>query len=182
VFYRLLGRLSDVEVPASAGDFRLVDRKALAAFRAMPEGGRYLRGMFSWIGFRQLGVPYASPPRTVGRSKYTTRKMLRLATNAIVSFSDRPLRLALDLGFVVSALSILFGLSAIATKLAGGFSVPGWASIMVLIGFVGGIQLIVIGVIGEYVARIHDEVKRRPLYLVSDLHGFPDGTYPPSWR
>lgn len=170
-FYRLLGRLSDIDVPASAGDFRLIDRKAVAAFRAMPERKRYLRGMFSWMGYRQAAVPYSSPPRTAGRSKYTTRRMLRLAATAIISFSDRPLRVALDLGFVVSGLSILFGLSALLTKVFGAFSVPGWSSIMVLIGVVGGIQLMVIGVIGEYVAGIYDEVKQRPLYLVRELHG-----------
>ena len=171
VFYRLLGRLSDIDVPQAVGDFRLVDRKALTAFRAMRESNRYLRGMFSWIGFTQTGIPYSSPPRTTGRSKYTPRKMMRLATDAIVGFSDRPLRLALNVGFVVSALSIIFGLSAVVIKLAGGFSVPGWASLMVLFGVVGGIQLIVLGVIGEYVGRIYDEVKHRPLYLVRETHG-----------
>lgn len=181
-FYRILGKLSSIEMTPAAGDFRLVDRKALEALRAMPEGNRYLRGMFSWIGFSHAYVPYASPPRVAGRSKYTTRKMLSLATNAIVGFSDRPLRIALDIGFAVSLLSILFGISALATKLAGGFSVPGWASIMVLVGFVGGFQLMVIGVIGEYVARIHDEVKRRPLYLVRDAYGIDVETAPPRWR
>jgi len=170
-FYRLLGRLSDIDVPEAAGDFRLVDRKALTAFRAMRESNRYLRGMFSWIGYTQVGIPYSSPPRAAGRSKYTPRKMMRLATDAIVGFSDRPLRVALNIGFVVSLLSITFGLSAVVVKLAGGFSVPGWASLMVLFGVVGGIQLIVLGVIGEYVGRIYDEVKQRPLYLVRAQHG-----------
>lgn len=173
-FYRLLGRMTDIEVPAAAGDFRLVDRGALAAFRAMRESNRYLRGMFSWIGFQQVGIPYASPPRTAGRSKYTPRKMVRLATDAIIGFSDRPLRLALNIGFVVSVLSITFGVSGVIVKLAGGYSVPGWASLMVLFGVVGGIQLIVLGVIGEYVGRIYDEVKHRPLYLVRERHGISD--------
>ena len=176
-FYRLLGRMTDIDVPAAAGDFRLVDRRALAAFRAMRESNRYLRGMFSWIGFQQLGIPYTSPPRAAGRSKYTPRKMVRLATDAIIGFSDRPLRLALNVGFVVSVLSIAFGISGVVIKLAGGYSVPGWASLMVLFGVVGGIQLIVLGVIGEYVGRIYDEVKHRPLYLVRERHGLPeDGT------
>lgn len=173
-FYRVLGRLSDIDVPEAAGDFRLIDRRALTAFRAMPERKRYLRGMFSWMGFRQIGVPYSSPPRAAGRSKYTTRRMVRLAATAVISFSDRPLRLALDLGFLVSLLSMLLGLSALVTKLAGIYSVPGWASIMVFVGFVSGIQLIVVGVIGEYVAGIYDEVKRRPLYLVADSHGLEE--------
>jgi glycosyltransferase involved in cell wall biosynthesis len=174
LFYRVLGWLADIDVPAGAGDFRLVDRRALAAFRAMRESNRYLRGMFSWIGFRQIGVPYVSPPRRSGRSKYTTGRMMRLATNAIVGFSERPLRVALTLGFVVSAASILFGLSAVIVKATGGLAVPGWTSIMVLVGVVGGIQLVVLGVIGEYIGRIYDEVKRRPLYLVSAAHGIAD--------
>ena len=177
-FYRVLGRMSDIDVPQAAGDFRLVDRRALAAFRAMRESNRYLRGMFSWIGFQQAGIPYSSPPRAAGRSKYTPRKMMRLATDAIIGFSDRPLRQALNVGFAVSALSIAFGLSAVVVKLAGGFSVPGWASLMVLFGVVGGIQLIVLGVIGEYVGRIYDEVKHRPLYLVRERHGFPEDGAP----
>ena len=173
-FYRLLRRLTDVEMPAAAGDFRLVDRKALDAFRALRESNRYVRGMFSWIGFRQAGVSYICAERPGGHSKYTPRRMLKLASDAIVGFSTLPLRLALNLGFLVSALSIVFGLSALGTKLAGGFAVPGWASIMILVGLVGGIQLIVIGVIGEYIGRIYDEVKHRPLYLVSASHGFDE--------
>ena len=173
-FYRLLRRLTDVEMPAAAGDFRLIDRKALDAFKALRESNRYVRGMFSWIGFRQTGVPYVCAERPGGRSKYTPRRMLKLASDAIVGFSTLPLRLALNLGFAVSVISIIFGLSALATKLAGGFAVPGWASIMILVGLVGGIQLIVIGVIGEYIGRIYDEVKQRPLYLVSASHGFDE--------
>lgn len=173
-FYRTLDRLADIDVPPSAGDFRLVDRAALDAYRRMPESNRYLRGMFSWIGFDQAGVPYTSPPRATGTSKYSLPRMLRLATDAIVGFSDRPLRLALNLGFLVSLGSILFGISAVVAKLAGFLVVPGWTSVMVLVGVVGGVQLIVIGIIGEYVGRIVDEVKRRPLYVVRTTHGVED--------
>jgi polyisoprenyl-phosphate glycosyltransferase len=179
VFYKLLSRLADVEVRAGAGDFRLVDRKALEAVRAMRESNRYLRGMFSWVGFRQSGVPYVHPARTVGRTKYTPLKMMRLATDAVIGFSSRPLRLGLNVGFVVSIASILFGLSALVARIAGAFTVPGWTSIMVLVGIVGGIQLIVLGVIGEYIAHISDEVKRRPLYIVSRAHGIPEQTLRP---
>ena len=171
-FYSALGRLADIDVPAAAGDFRLVDRAALDAVRAMRESNRYLRGMFGWVGFEQDGVPYSSPPRTAGRSKYTFGRMMRLATDAIVSFSDRPLRLALNIGFLVSVASILFGLSAVVAKLVGSDVVPGWTSVMILVGFVGGMQLIVLGIIGEYVGRISEEVKRRPLYVVRASHGF----------
>jgi dolichol-phosphate mannosyltransferase len=171
MFYRVLTRLTDVDVPAGAGDFRLVDRSALDAFLRLRESNRYLRGMFSWVGFDQAGVPYVSGPRSAGRSKYTVRRMIRLAVDAIVGFSDRPLRIALNTGFVVSVLSVLFGLSAVISKLAGIFVVPGWTSVMVLVGLVGGVQLVVTGIIGEYVGRIHDEVKGRPLYIVREAHG-----------
>ncbi|HXF98267.1 MAG TPA: glycosyltransferase family 2 protein [Gaiellaceae bacterium] len=173
-FYRLLGRLAEIDVPPAAGDFRLIDRRALEAVRAMRESNRYLRGMFSWIGFRQSGVPYTAPPRAAGRSKYSAARMARLATDAVIGFSTRPLRLGLALGFIVSIGSIVFGLSALVSKLAGVFVVPGWTSIMVLVGVVGGIQLIVLGIIGEYIAHIFDEVKRRPLYVVSRAHGFDE--------
>jgi polyisoprenyl-phosphate glycosyltransferase len=173
-FYRLLGRLADIDVPTGAGDFRLVDRRALDAVRAMRESNRYLRGMFSWVGFRQSGVPYASAPRTAGVSKYSGTRMMRLAADAVIGFSNRPLRLGLNIGFVVSIGSILFGLSAVISKLVGVFVVPGWTSVMVLVGIVGGIQLIVLGVIGEYVSHIFDEVKRRPLYVVSRMHGLAE--------
>jgi polyisoprenyl-phosphate glycosyltransferase len=180
-FYRLLGQLADIDVPPAAGDFRLVDRRALDAVRAMRESNRYLRGMFSWVGFRQSGVPYTSPPRRAGRSKYSRVQMFRLAADAVIGFSSRPLRLGLNVGFVVSIASILFGLSAVVSKLAGVFVVPGWTSIMVLVGIVGGIQLIVLGVIGEYISHIFDEVKRRPLYVVSRMHGIAEDEARP-WR
>ena len=168
-------------MPLAAGDFRLVDRGALDAFLSMREANRYLRGMFSWVGFEQVGVPYASPARTAGESKYTIGRMLRLATDAIVSFSDRPLRLALNLGFLVSLGSILFGLSAVVSKLVGVLVVPGWTSVMVLVGVVGGVQLIVIGIIGEYVGRISEEVKGRPLYVVRSVHGLRDDATLGAW-
>jgi glycosyltransferase involved in cell wall biosynthesis len=174
LFYRLLGRLADIDVPSGAGDFRLVDRRALDAVRAMRESNRYLRGMFSWVGFRQSGVPYASLPRPAGKSKYSRVRMMRLAADAVIGFSNRPLRLGLNVGFAVSLASIVFGLSALISKLAGVFVVPGWTSIMILVGIVGGIQLIVLGVIGEYVSHIFDEVKRRPLYVVSRTHGIAE--------
>jgi dolichol-phosphate mannosyltransferase len=174
VFYRFLGRLAEIEVPSAAGDFRLVDRRALEAVRAMRESNRYLRGMFSWVGFRQSGVPYVPAPRTAGHTKYTTVKMLRLATDAVIGFSSRPLRLGLNLGFLVSIASLVFAVAALVGKLVGGFAVPGWTSLAVIVGIVGGIQLIVLGVIGEYIAHIFDEVKRRPLYVVTRTHGIPE--------
>jgi polyisoprenyl-phosphate glycosyltransferase len=171
-FYRVFRRMTDVEVPLDAGDFRLVDRRALEAVRLLRESNRYVRGMTGWIGFRQTGVRYCRDPRAAGTTKYPTLKSVRLAVNAIVGFSNAPLRLVLKLGFVVSGMAFLFGLAALIAKLAGSYSVSGLASLVVLIAFVAGIQLIVLGVIGEYIAHISDEVKRRPLYLVREVHGF----------
>jgi polyisoprenyl-phosphate glycosyltransferase len=171
LFYRLFRRVSDVDVPLDVGDFRLVDRRALEAFLSMRESNRYVRGMFSWIGFRQVGVPFRREERFAGETKYPLRKMLRFATDGIVSFSAYPLRLALNLGFLVSALSFLLGVVFLISKFAGFYSVPGLASIAVFVAFLGGIQLLLIGIMGEYIARIHDEVKGRPLYLVRDAQG-----------
>jgi glycosyltransferase involved in cell wall biosynthesis len=172
LYYRLLRRLTDVEVPPAAGDFRLIDRKAVDAFSSLRERTRYVRGMFSWIGFRQTGVAYDSPARASGRSKYTVGRMFRFAKTGIFSFSNVPLRLVLTLGFVVSALAIVETVYALVGRLGGFYTVPGWTSIVIAVSFLGGIQLVVLGVIGEYVGLIYDEVKRRPIYLVRELHGF----------
>jgi polyisoprenyl-phosphate glycosyltransferase len=174
LFYRLLGGLSDVEVPAAAGDFRLVDRSAVDAFVAMRERNRYVRGMFSWVGFRQIGVPYVCAPRTSGRSKYSLTRMLRLARDGIMSFSDVPLRLALRVGYVVSLVSVAIGVSSIVARLVGN-PVPGWATLVVVMSFLGGFQLIVLGLVGTYVGRIYDEVRGRPLYFIREAAGFDDG-------
>jgi dolichol-phosphate mannosyltransferase len=173
-FYRLMGRMSEVPIPLDAGDFRLVDRRAVDAVASMREHSRYLRGMFAWVGYDQTGVRYSRSARFAGRTKYPMRKMLTFATDGIVSFSAAPLRLALALGFVVSALSLLGGLTAIALRWTGAYLVPGWASIVVAISLLGGIQLTVLGVMGAYIARIYEEVKRRPLYFVRDRIGGAD--------
>ena len=178
LYYRLLRRLTDIDVPLSAGDFRLIDRKAVDAFLSMRERARYVRGMFSWIGFRQTGVAYDAPARGAGRSKYTFSRMVRLAKNGIFSFSNVPLRLVLTLGFVVSALAIVETVYALIGRFGGFYTVPGWTSIVIAVSFLGGVQLIVLGVIGEYVGLIYDEVKRRPIYLVRELHGFEPGSEP----
>lgn len=172
VFYRIIRRMTDVNMPVDAGDFRLVDRRALNAFRMMRERSRYVRGMFGWVGFRQTSVSYVRPARFAGETKYPLHKMLRLALDAILSFSNLPLRVVLQGGFVVSVMSFVAGLAALLAKLFGAYAVPGWASIIVWTSFLGGVQLTVIGVMGEYVGRIYDEVKQRPLYVISDLEGF----------
>jgi dolichol-phosphate mannosyltransferase len=177
-FYRLLGRLTEFDIPAEVGDFRLVDRTVLDAMGPMREHRRYLRGMFAWVGFNQTGVHYSRAPRHAGTTKYPFRKMLRFALDGIVSFSTVPLRITLNVGFAVSVFSFVMGFTAIVLKVAGVFAAPGWASIVVAMAFLGGMQLTVLGVIGEYLAHIHEEVKQRPLYLVSDVLGPEDESLP----
>ena len=171
LFYRTLRRLVDVDIPADAGDFRLVDRRALDQFRRMRESNRYVRGLFAWIGFRQIGVPYKRDPRFAGQTKYPLAKLIKLGADGIVGFSNVPLRAAMMLGFVVSGTSFLLGIVAIALRAAGIGAVPGWASIVVVVSFLGGVQLIVTGTMGIYVGRIYEEVKGRPLYILRDAEG-----------
>jgi polyisoprenyl-phosphate glycosyltransferase len=171
-YYRLLRRLSEVDIPADVGDFRLIDRRAVDAVKMMPERRRYLRGMFAWVGYSQTGVRYERVSRRRGKTKFTVRKMLALASDGIVSFSAVPLRMALNVGFLVSVAAFVLGFTAIVLKLTGVYATPGWASIVVGMAFLGGMQLTVLGVIGEYIARIHEEVKQRPLYLLREQLGF----------
>ena len=163
-----------MKVPPDVGDFRLVDRRALDVFNQMRESNRFVRGMFSWIGFSQTGVVYTRHERFAGETKYPLKKMLRFATTGVISFSSAPLRFALNVGFIVSLLSFGLGIWSVIVKLSGLYQVPGWTSIVVVTTFIGGIQLIVLGVIGEYIGDIHEEVKRRPLYVVSELENFTD--------
>lgn len=168
-FYRVLGRMSDVEIPRDAGDFRLVDRRVVDTVIAMPEHRRYLRGMFAWVGYDQVGVRYVREARHAGVTKFPMRKMLAFAADGIVSFSTVPLRMVMMLGFFVSFVSVLAAGFGVVAKIASFDVVPGWASIVVPMGVIGGVQLVVLGVIGEYIARIYDEVKQRPLYLVREV-------------
>jgi polyisoprenyl-phosphate glycosyltransferase len=171
LYYSLLRRLADVDQQMDVGDFRLVDRKALDAFLRMRERNRYVRGMFCWVGFRQIAVPYTRAARQAGRSKYGFGKMLRLATDGLLGFSVVPLRLGVMAGLVMAVAAVGYGLVAIALKLAGLPYVPGYASLLVTITFLSGVQLIVIGIVGQYLARVYDEVRGRPLYLVRDARG-----------
>lgn len=167
LFYRVLHRVTDVDIPVDTGDFRLMGPRALQAFRALPERNRFIRGLVSWIGFPQTAVRYRREARHAGETKYPFRKMLRFALDALTSFSFLPIRLATFLGFAVSALSFFYILVVLVLKVVG-ISWLGYTSLMASILFLGGVQLIMIGVLGEYIARIFDEVKRRPLYLVGD--------------
>src|SRR6266487_244627 len=171
LYYNLLRSLAEVDQQIDVGDFRLVDRKALDAFLQMRERNRYVRGMFCWIGFRQVAVRYTRASRQAGHSKYRLRKMLRLASDGIVGSSAAPLRLGVMAGLLMAVAAVGYGLLAIALKLAGLPYVPGYASLLVTITFLSGIQLIVIGIVGQYLARVYDEVRGRPLYVVRQARG-----------
>lgn len=172
LFYRLLGRLSDVRLPLDAGDFRLLDRAVVDALRRMPEESRYLRGMVSWVGYRQCGIPYVRDARYAGKTKYTLGKMLRFAFNGITSFSEKPLVLAGWMGVFATLIGFLYLLQVIAGKLLRPETVvSGWASMIGVVIFFGGIQLLFLGVLGQYVGRIYRETKRRPLYILEDSWG-----------
>lgn len=168
LFYRVLGRLSDVRIPADSGDFGLMDRRAVQLVRQMPERNRFLRGLRSWVGLRQTALAVERGTRAAGESKYTFAKLRGLAMDGLISFSYAPLKLASRTGLVVSVGSFLFAGWVIALRLGWGIDVPGWASLVVVVLFLGGVQLITIGILGEYVGRIYDEVKRRPLYVVAE--------------
>jgi dolichol-phosphate mannosyltransferase len=174
IFYRSFNRISEIKVPLDVGDFRLVDRRVLDVFDRMRESNRYVRGMFSWIGLRQTGVLYRRQGRFAGDSKYPLRKLLRLAWSGVTSFSVAPLRFALNVGFAVSIVSFALGVWSLIVKLGGFYNPPGWTSIVVVTTFIGGIQLIVLGMTGEYIADIHAEVKQRPLYVIDDFANFPE--------
>jgi polyisoprenyl-phosphate glycosyltransferase len=175
LFYRLMGRLGGVPMARSTGDFRLIDRRALDCFLAMPERDRFVRGMFAWIGFRQGTVAFDRPPRAAGRSKYSLGKMIALAANGLLSFSDAPLRLALWAGAAVSALAFVYGLSVIGRWTLSDPSLErGWSSTIVVVAALGGANMLMTGVVGLYVGRIYAEAKGRPLYLVERTIGFDD--------
>jgi dolichol-phosphate mannosyltransferase len=182
MFYGLLHRIADIDTPVDVGDFRLVDRKALNAFLQLRENNRYVRGMFSWVGFRQTGVAYTREERYAGTTHYTLSKMVKLASNGILGFSTAPLRLALNTGIFLAIASVIYGVVVIALKLAGVSVVPGYASLLFAITFLSGIQLAVMGMVGLYVGRIYDEARARPLYVVRERHGFGDADGPVIWQ
>lgn len=166
-FYKLFSRLTGIDLEHNAGDFRLLDRRALDALLSMRERNRFLRGMSTWVGFEQAAVTYRRDARFAGETKYTLRKMLRFSLDAISSFSHLPLQLATLLGFIFSTVAFLAIPVAIGFRIAGEF-VPGITTVLLVVLLLGGIQLITVGIIGEYLGRVYDEVKGRPLYLVSE--------------
>jgi dolichol-phosphate mannosyltransferase len=172
LFYRLLHRIAAVDIPLDAGDFCLMDRQVIEQLNALPERNRFVRGLRTWIGFRQTGVEYERQARHAGDTQYGFWKLVRLAVDGLVSFSYLPLRVASMVGFAVSLGSMLVGLYYLILRLAGSREPAGFAGIIVAVLFLGGVQLITIGIMGEYVGRIFDEVKHRPIYIVSEKEGF----------
>jgi len=175
LFYRLINRITDVDIPLDSGDFRLLDRSAADTLRAMRERHRFPRGMAAWVGFRQTGVHYKRAARAAGETKYPFRKMLRLAINAITGFSYFPLQIATYLGFISAGLSALAIPVVIVLRLTGNAAFFGQATTLIAVLFLGGVQLISLGILGEYLGRIYDEAKGRPLYIVREAPELPSG-------
>jgi len=168
LFYRLIYRITDVDIPLDTGDFRLLDRKVVDVMGQMRERHRFLRGMSVWVGFKQTGVEYKRAARLAGETKYPLKKMVKFATDAITSFSYFPLQLAMYLGFISAGVSILAIPVVIIMRLAGSQAFFGQASALIAVLFLGGVQLISLGILGEYIGRLYDEAKGRPLYIVRE--------------
>lgn len=172
LFYRIIYRITDVEIPVDTGDFRLIDRKVVDALSQMRERHRFLRGMAAWVGYRQVGVPYSREARFAGKTKYSFGKMLRFALTAVTGFSYFPLQIATYLGFVSAGISAVAIPVVIILRLLGNAAFFGQATTLIAVLFLGGVQLISLGILGEYIGRLYDESKGRPLYIVSEA---PDG-------
>lgn len=177
LFYRVIQKLTTVTIPMEAGDFRLLDRKALNYLKAMREHDRFVRAMTSWVGFRQTGVPYRRHARKAGTTKYTLSKMIRLAIDAITGFSVLPLKLALWSGAGAMVLGLLLAVILLIIRLGGDAPLAGQGLTASLVLFLGGVQLLTVGILGEYIGRIYTEVRRRPLYTVREVKG-PEGYQP----
>ena len=172
LFYKLMSKISKVSIPPNAGDFRLLDKKAVIELNRLDERERFMKGLYAWVGFSQCAVPFIAPKREVGQSGWSIRKLIELALVGITSFSSAPLRFASFLGLIVSFASFIYGSLAIANTLFFGEEVQGYPTLIVSIMFLGGIQLLSIGILGEYLARIFTEVKQRPNYIVESKKGF----------
>jgi polyisoprenyl-phosphate glycosyltransferase len=179
IFYRLLRLLSETEIPVDAGDFRLLDRMVVDALKSIREENRYLRGLVRWTGFRQTGLPYRRDPRFAGKTKFTVRKMIKFAVDGVLSFSDKPLKITSYFGFLITLLSFAMGLRIIIGKIRyPQIAVSGWTSMILAVLFIGGIQLISLGILGLYLGRQYREVKKRPLYIIADTFGFKNDIKP----
>jgi glycosyltransferase involved in cell wall biosynthesis len=168
MFYRILKKITSINIPVDTGDFRLVDRKIVDVLKQMPEQQKFLRGQISWIGFRQTFVEYDRDARYAGKTGYTYKKMIRFALDGITSFSNLPLKFATFTGFVVSGITFIMILYALYSRFISKNYVPGWTSLMLAVLFIGGVQLISIGIIGEYISRLSSNVRQRPLYIINE--------------
>jgi glycosyltransferase involved in cell wall biosynthesis len=173
-FYRLLNQLSDVPIPLDTGDFRLMNRAVVDTLRAMPERDRFVRGMVSWVGFKQTALPYIRAERFAGQSKYPLRKMLRFATDGILSFSTKPLQISVGVGMISAVIALIGIMYALFLRIFTSTWVEGWTALMIAFLFIGGVQLVCIGILGEYIGRIYNEIKNRPLYVVQEYVGFSE--------
>ncbi len=168
-FYRTLRSITDVEIPMDTGDFRLMDRKVVDQLKTIKERHRFIRGLVSWVGFKQLGIEYDRAERYAGETKYPLKKMIRFSIDAITSFSFLPLRVASILGMTSSSFGLIGILIALYLRLGTNITLPGWTSLMIVVLFLGGLQLFILGVMGEYLGRIYDETRSRPLYIIQDI-------------
>lgn len=176
-FYRMLRSLANIDIPPDVGDFRLISRRVADHLRAMREKDRFIRGLVSWVGFKQTSVLFQRDERFAGVTKYPLKKMIKFAFDGLTSFSTAPLRLAMWFGYLSSALSFLY-LASVFIQYLLGHTVQGWATIMVAVLFLGGVQLICLGILGEYLGRVFNEVKPRPVYIVEELRGSPSTQVP----
>ncbi len=170
IFYRILGKITSISIPVDTGDFRIIDRKVVDVLKQMSEQQKFLRGQISWVGFNQTFIEYERDERNAGETGYTYRKMIRFALDGITSFSNLPLRFATIAGFVVSGISFILILYALYSRFISKEYQPGWASLMLAVTFIGGVQLIGIGIIGEYISRLSDNVRNRPLYIINETN------------
>lgn len=173
-FYRLISKLTSIRVPRDTGDFRLMDRRVVDALKKMPERQRFMKGLFAWVGFKQTSITFEREPRYKGKTNWNYWKLWNFALDGITAFSVKPLKIWSYLGLLISLVALVYAVFLFTRTLIFGIDVPGYASLMVVTLFLGGIQLITLGVIGEYLSRIFEEVKSRPLYLVRDRYGFDD--------
>lgn len=174
LFYWLMSQITHIEIPNNAGDFRLFDRKVVEALKQFPERTRFMKGLYAWIGFKKIGVPFEVQERAGGRSSWGLMKLFELAMAGITSFSDVPLRVWGLVGFFISLVSLVYAIYLVTATLLFGTDFPGFPTIVVAIVFLGGIQLLSIGILGEYIARIFTEVKQRPKYLIERKYGFEE--------
>ena len=172
IFYYTIGKLINIEIPANTGDFRLLDRKVVEALKKMPEKSRFMKGLFSWVGYKQTSISFNRDPRYLGKTTWNYWKLWNFALDGIFSFSSLPLKIWSYVGFLFSLIALIYASFLVVRTLIYGVDVPGYASLMVAILFMGGIQLVTLGIIGEYLSRLYEEAKGRPLYLVREELGF----------